>query len=221
VIRTIIAVALLGFLAAGCGEGHRPAVRGVPIEPEKESPHSAKAPADSFHGGMGGMDGMTGMGGMTESPPAPSLGPEVDLGTARLTAPKDWTRKQPRSGFTVAEFGLPRAEGDPEDGRLTVTQAGGGIKDNVDRWRGQFIGKLAKESEEKIKVSSVEVTLVDFTGTYRDPFSQAGEQANYRMLGAIFESGGKMNFIKAYGPEKTMAARGKEFREFVESLKTK
>lgn len=227
----MIAVGLLGLVAAGCGDAHRPSVRGVPIEPEKEGTE-AKAPADSFHGNMpqdsihSGMPkdsfhgGMAGMGGETEGASAESLGPEVDLGSGRMTAPKGWTRG-PGTSITKAVFKLPRAEGDSADGRLTVTQAGGGLKENIDRWRGQFGGKPSKESEKKVKAAGVDVTVVDFSGTFADPFSKSGEQPSYRMLGAIFELGGKMFFVKAIGPEKTIAARSGEFDEFVQSLKTK
>ena len=108
-----------------------------------------------------------------------------------------------------------------EDGRLTVTTAGGSVEDNVSRWRGQFSQQLDKESQEQLKVQDVEVTLVDFTGTYNDQrgnFSQLAESPNYRMLGAIFSVDGGLHFIKLYGPEKTIAARADEFRGFVQSL---
>jgi len=124
--------------------------------------------------------------------------------------------------FILAEFALPRAEGDSADGRLTVSVARGSLKDNIERWRGQFGGKPEKESQETIKVEGIDVTLVDFSGTYQDqmgPFAPGVDRSNYRMLGAIFELGGELHFLKAYGPAKTMEARAPEFRAFVQSLK--
>jgi hypothetical protein len=151
-------------------------------------------------------------------------GPEVDLDEVRLTAPSAWVRKAPRVGFIRAEFALPRAEGDPADGRLTVSVAGGSIKENVDRWRLQFAGKPEKEAQETLKVDGIEVTLVDFSGTYSDQMGMSApavERSGYRMLGAILDIGGQLCFVKAYGPAKTMAARTAEFRTFMQSLKAK
>jgi hypothetical protein len=156
-----------------------------------------------------------------DASPAPT-GPEVDLGPARLMAPAAWVRKAPRVEFIRGEFTLPRAEGDSADGRITVTVAGGGLKENIDRWRTQFVPKPEKEGQEQLKVDGLDVTLVDFSGTYNDqmgPFAPGAEHAGYRMLGAVFDLGGQLYFIKAYGPAKTMEARAAEFRTFVQSLK--
>ena len=40
---------------------------------------------------------------------------------------------------------------------------------------------------------------------------------DYRMLGAIFETDGRLNFIKCYGPAKTIAARADEIKGFLYS----
>jgi hypothetical protein len=205
--RMVLLILALGF--AGCGESPR-----VERKPLVES---TSQPAPTTTGELP-PHGMT--------PPAmPSVdlnNPEVSLGTARLTAPKSWNRKPPKSGFLLAEFSLPRAEGDPADGRLTVSAAGGSIADNVARWRGQFGSKPEKESQGKLEVAGIPVTLVDFSGTYQNQQGMMGpvvEAPNYRMLGAIFELGGQMYFLKAYGPVKTMSAHAGEFQDFVKSLK--
>ncbi len=196
-------LAVLVFV--GCQESHRPVVREVRTEAEEKTA-VANRPVQ------------------TQPEPVAQVpsGPEVDLGEARLTAPAAWIRNAPRVDFIRAEFALPRADGDPADGRITVSVARGGIKDNIERWRSQFGGKPEKESQEKIRVEGVEMTLVDFSGTYQDqmgPFAPGVDRSNYRMLGAIFELGGELHFVKAYGPAKTMEARAPEFRAFVQSLK--
>jgi hypothetical protein len=208
-IRWVLTGALCCLLFAGCRERYTTVVREVKPERESEAPSPHPTSADVHPVAPA-------------APPAASTGPEVDLDGAQLTAPKNWVRKPPRVEFIRAEFSLPRAEGDPTDGRLTVSVAGGGVKQNVDRWRTQFAGKLEKENEQKVKAGGIEVTLVDFSGTFKDqrgPFAPEVESPGYRMLGAIFDIGGQMHFIKAYGPAKTMAARAAEFRAFVESLK--
>ena len=147
---------------------------------------------------------------------------EVDLGQVHFTAPKVWLRKPRKSEFVMAEFALPRAEGDPADGRLTITSAGGTVEDNLNRWRGQFVGKPEKDTQDSLDVSGNKATLVDFSGTYVVQNMAMGESTkapNYRMLGAIVDVGGQLYFVKAYGPAKTMATRADEFRAFVKSLK--
>ena len=84
-----------------------------------------------------------------------------------LIAPEDWTRKPPRSGFLLAEFSLPRAEGDAERrpadhyrpwaGAWTRISPGGG--DNLEE-------RSTNESIEKTEVAGVPITLVDLSGTY-------------------------------------------------------
>jgi hypothetical protein len=208
-IRTTILAAMFALFLGGCQDRHSPVVRQATVAPESE-PSPPRSPPSGFPAHA-----------PAEQAAVPS-GPEVDLGGVRLMSPPGWIRKPPRVEFIRAEFSLPRAEGDAADGRLTVSVAGGSVKDNVDRWRQQFTGKPAKESQEQLKADAVEVTLVDFSGTYNDqrgPFAPATECPDYRMLGGIFDSGGQLYFIKAYGPAKTMAAEAAKFRTFVQSLK--
>lgn len=156
-----------------------------------------------------------------ERPAAEVKEGEIAIDQIRFSAPNTWIQKPPRSAILLAEFSLPRAEGDPADGRLTVTRAGGSINDNVERWRKQFGPKPEKESQEKIEVGGIPITLVDFWGMYLDqrgPFAPAVESPGYRMLGAIADVEGQLYFVKAYGPAKTMAAHAGEFRAFVDSM---
>ncbi len=200
-----VVYALAVFVMAGCEESHRPMVREVRSEPVAKTTPAADASSSA-----------------ADSSAPTESSTDVDLDVARLTAPASWVRKTPRVAFIRAEFALPRAEGDSADGRLTVSVARGGLKENIERWRGQFGGKPEKESQETIQVDGIDVTLVDFSGTYHDqmgPFAPGEDRSNYRMLGAIFDLGGELHFVKAYGPAKTMEARAAEFRAFVQSLK--
>jgi len=212
-------VGLLGLVVlAGCGDSHRPEARTLPTKGEDATA--------SPHGTMGSPHGTTRGGPGAEGAAAEATGPEVELGPMRLKAPEGWVRTPRKSDLIRAEFALPRAEGDQADGRLTVTIAGGTIKDNLDRWRGQFGGKPAKESQEQIKVDDVAVTLVDYAGAYSDqhmagaPGPAGTGSQDSRMLGAVYDLGDRLLFVKASGPAKTMAAHAARFRQFVESLKS-
>ena len=103
-----------------------------------------------------------------------------------------------------------------------MSQAGGTVEDNIDRWKGQFGKKPDKENQETIDVGGVKVTLVDFSGTFDDSRGMMGPtvtRPDYRLLGAIFETDGGLNFIKCYGPKKTIADRADEIKGFLRSLK--
>jgi len=61
--------------------------------------------------------------------------------TLHFTAPKDWIVKPSSSAMRVAQYALPRAAGDTEDGELIVYffgGQGGSVQANLDRWVGQM-----------------------------------------------------------------------------------
>ncbi|NLS92491.1 MAG: hypothetical protein GXX96_10045 [Planctomycetaceae bacterium] len=155
-------------------------------------------------------------GGMPSAPPASN--------SLQLKVPDGWKAVEPRDGIIRAdlEFALPKAEGDKDDGRLTVMAARGSIEMNIERWRGQF-EDLEDKPVEQLDLSGTKVTLVDFSGTYNEQQAMMGpvvKRPGYRMLAAIIEKPEGMLFVKGYGPVNTMAAHADEFRAFVESLAT-
>ncbi len=146
---------------------------------------------------------------------------EVVVGTHRLTAPDQWVRKPLTSPFLLAEFALPKVEGDTDDGRLTVSTAGGTVENNLDRWKGQFGGTPESASEEVVEVGGIQVTWVDYAGTFTDQRGAMAEvtpKPGYRMLAAIIPLGDQLFFIKGYGPQKTVAAYADQIRLFLQSL---
>ena len=209
--RWPIAFTLCALLMAGCEDRHRRAVRrevtrrGLEDNSQAEASEGAGPTSDRRQ-------------------PAESTSREVDLGTMGLTAPDDWIRNRPAISFILAEFSLPRAEGDAADARLTVSAAGGSIEENVERWRRQFGEKPEKESVQQVEISGVQVTVSDFSGIYSDqpgPFATPVKRADYRMLGAIIPLEKQLYFVKCYGPKKTLAERADEFDAFLRSLRSK
>jgi len=153
---------------------------------------------------------------------------KLDIKTVHFTVPKSWIRKPPKISSMVhglAEYAIPKAEGDKADGRLTIITAGGTIEDNVDRWKGQFGAKPDKENEETVNASGIKIMLVDLAGTFSDsmggPMAPAVVRPDYRMLGAIFEipGGTERYFVKCTGPTKTITAHADEIKGFLSSLK--
>ncbi|MCU0961458.1 MAG: hypothetical protein MUF48_15285 [Pirellulaceae bacterium] len=175
------AVALV--LSAGCyREPTHPAQRASTRTTEQSAP-SGEMPNDSIHAGLA--TAKSEPGAVIESR-------DVEIGSMLLVAPDDWIRREPSSQFLITEFSLAKAEGDADDGRLTVSTAGGTVEDNVARWKGQFGDQPETEAQE-----------------------------TYRMLGAVIPLDGQLFFIKAYGPAKTVAAHEDRIRQFIRSVKPK
>ena len=209
--RWLMLSALAGLMLAGCYDG--PA-------PESATADNHLGIVDP-HAGMSSIDGAP--GAATGQPLGDSGGP-VELGAITLTAPAGWPQMPPSSSFVAAEFALPRAEGDDEDGRLTISTAGGTVEANIDRWKGQFDAQAKQATQEEIDIAGLKVTLLDASGNFSDqrgPFAPAIERTGYRMIATIVPVEGQLHFIKATGPEKTIAAHADKIHEFIRTVHRK
>lgn len=150
-------------------------------------------------------------------------------GKLSLTVSADWKSVKPRSRIIQHEFSIPAAEGDQQPGRFTLMAAGGSVEANLARWAGQFRsadGKPLADDANKIEkktVSTLDVHLVDITGTYQDkprgPFGPSISRPDYRMLAAIVVTKNQgVWFIKSYGPQKTMAAAKPAFDKMIDAI---
>jgi hypothetical protein len=131
----------------------------------------------------------------------------------------------------VAEFVVPRAQGDQEDAEIIVYYfggTGGSIAANVDRWIGQMQQPDGTASKDKARreaqtVNGVKVSLVDVSGTYvaelRPGASERHNKPNFRLRAAVVETPRGPYFIKMTGPAKTVAAADADFRKFIASLR--
>jgi hypothetical protein len=162
-----------------------------------------------------------------ESPAAERI-ISIAEGRFQMVAPKGWLRKAPRVRIIEHEFEVPPPE-DEEGGRparLTVMSAGGKVKENIQRWLDQFVQPDGSSTEEQAKIEKLTVAdqtvhFVDVAGTYVDPFSQAGPQEDYRLLGAIIETKRGNYFVKLVGPASTLAAHEQAFKDMLNGLERK
>lgn len=121
----------------------------------------------------------------------------------------------------LATYRVPRADGDKDDAELSVTQAGGSVDANVERWIGQFDAEGQKTAKRTTrKVGSLDVTIVEVQGTYSGGMGKApaaGEK--WALLGAIVGTPGMPHFFKLTGPAKTVLAARGELDALVSSVK--
>lgn len=162
----------------------------------------------------------------------PTGGSDKSLGPLKLSVPAGWIEQAPSSSMRKAQFVLPRASGDGEDGELVVfyfgAGQGGSVEANIERWVGQFGHSVGSSSKDKAKTNKSEaggmpVTFVDVTGTYQAPIMPgAPERHNspgYRLLAAVVETSEGPWFFKLVGPEKTIAKWSQSFDQFIKSIR--
>ena len=147
--------------------------------------------------------------------------------TVTLTLPAEWKAKDVRSRIIEHEFAVTQGEGeDAPTARITMMAAGGDIKTNIERWKGQFSGG-GEAKTETMDVAGQKVHFVQLDGTFKEtmgggPFSggRTVMREKYGMLGAIIEmKDGRKYFIKATGPEDLIEAQKEGFVKMLKEMK--
>ncbi|MEK6643068.1 MAG: hypothetical protein AABZ08_04110 [Planctomycetota bacterium] len=195
--------------------------------PAGHPPMGGAAPQPKTDGGLpAGHPPMTG-----GTPAAPSMA-KVSA-TLKYDVPTGWKETAPTSQMRKAQFTLPRADGDPEDGQMIVFYfgpgQGGTIESNIDRWKGMFKGADGNPvPDDKMKLGTTQadgmkVTTLDVAGRYADqmgrPDKPGATEQDFRMLAAIVEAPDGPWFFKAVGPMKTMTAHDASFQKLVKSIR--
>src|SRR5713226_8571105 len=99
----------------------------------------------------------------------PSSGSEVPgqtSGDLHYKVPDGWVAGQPSSRMRVAQFKLPKADGDNEDGELVLyyfgANQGGTAEANIDRWISQIQQADGSSSKVNAKTESLTVNGLTF-----------------------------------------------------------
>lgn len=159
------------------------------------------------------------------SAPPPAAAPDTTLA---WKVPPRWQTAANPSSMRLATYKVPHAAGDDADADVSVTQAGGTVEANIDRWIGQFgpeAKKTAKQSTRKI--AGFEVTVVEVEGAYNGGMTPSGaadsKAANGKaaLLGAIVATPGMPHFFKITGPARTVSSARAELDALLASLSTK
>lgn len=122
--------------------------------------------------------------------------------------PEGWVEIPPTSMRLInLRFG---ASGEGEAYLTFLSDGGGGVAANVNRWRSQM--GLEPLSEAEIAALPTKplfgrpATFVDFEGTYSG-MADPAPKPDYRLMGVLLEHGGQGIFVKVVGPKADMAGQ--------------
>ncbi|HAF23434.1 MAG TPA: hypothetical protein DCK93_11090 [Blastocatellia bacterium] len=168
-----------------------------------------------------------------------AAGPQNAAGDLHNKAPDGWKAETPTSNMRVAEFKLPKVEGDSEDAQLVLYYfgpgQGGTAQANIDRWINQMQQPDGHPSKERAKtetltVNNLSVTTVDVLGTYNGgmappgggmPAATPGDMSNYRLRAAVIETPKGSYFVKLTGPQKTISRWDQAYTDYIKSFEFK
>jgi hypothetical protein len=147
----------------------------------------------------------------------------------RYKVPAGWVEEERSSSMRVAQYKLPRTEGDTNDASLVLYYfgkgQGGSTAANIERWASQMQqagGAQAKLSEESFTANGLKVTAVDAAGTYVAETSPGSGTFNnkpgWRLRAAVVETPNGSYFVKLVGPEKTVAHWNESFMSYLRSF---
>jgi len=149
----------------------------------------------------------------------------------KFTVPPGWIEEERTSSMRIAQYRLPKAEGDTEDGSVVLYYfgqgQGGSTAANIERGVGQMKqaeggSSKAIAREESFDLNGLKVTTVDVAGTYvaeTTPGSGTFEnKPGYRLRAAVVETPNGPYFLKLVGPEKTVARWNESFLRFLKSF---
>jgi hypothetical protein len=155
-------------------------------------------------------------------------------GDLHFKAPDAWTTEKPTSNMRVAQYKLPKADGDPEDASLVIyyfgAGQGGNVQANIDRWINQMQQSDGSASKDKAKtedltVNGLKVSTVDVTGTYTAEMAPGSgdrhNNANYRLRAAVIETPKGNYFAKLVGPTNTIAKWDQAYNDYLKSFEFK
>jgi hypothetical protein len=138
-------------------------------------------------------------------------------GELQFKVPEGWRVEKPTSDMRVAQYKLPKVEGDGEDALLVIYYfgqgQGGSPQANIDRWINQMKQPDGGSSKEKAKtgtltVNGLQVSTVDVLGNYSGGMSAdsapSDSKSIYRLRAAIIDTPKGSYFVKLTGPEKTV-----------------
>jgi hypothetical protein len=173
--------------------------------------------------------------GVASGPQSKSAQSAVNAsGELRYKAPDGWVIERTSSNMRVAQYKLPRADGDVEDASLVLyyfgSGQGGSVQANLDRWISQMQQPDGSSSKDKAKtetitISGLKATTVDVSGTYTAEMSPgSGDRRNdagSRLRAAVIETPKGSYYAKLIGPARTVERWNQSFDDYLKSFEFK
>lgn len=146
-------------------------------------------------------------------------------GSLLWTDPPSWKRRPPSSSMRKAEYGVPHAAADTEDGECSVITfgqgQGGGVEQNIDRWKGQFDAPTESKTATS-DVNGMHVTTLSIAGTFKGGgmpgAAPTAPKSGSRMIASVVEAPDGMWFFKLTGPDATVKAATDAFNAMIASM---
>ena len=157
--------------------------------------------------------------------------PVAPATTLKFDAPEGWIVKPSSSRMRLAEFVLPKADGDAEDAIFVITffgGQGGTLQANQERWLTQMAQPDGRATKDVAKMSTftthdLTVHVMDIPGTWVAEVTPGSpERQNkpgYHLRNAMIEGKGGPFFVRMVGPAKTMAKWDAAAQAFFKSLR--
>ena len=178
-----------------------------------------------------GKQGPTATSGMQSNSAQSNTNASGDL---HFKALDGWVTEKPSSSMRVAQYKLPKAEGDNDDASLVLyyfgATQGGTAQANIDRWISQMKQPDGSSSKDKAKtetttINGLKVTTVDVSGTYTAEMAPGSgsfhNDTNYRLRAAVVETPKGNYFVKLTGPSKTIARWDQAYTDYLKSFEFK
>ncbi len=150
------------------------------------------------------------------------------IGGISFEVPAEWPETKASSPMRAAQYKIPKAVADPEDGELAVfffgEGQGGDIQANIIRWQQQFKSSDENSGQiEKKTINGVSVTSVYLEGTYQPSAMSGGSgeaKSDYAFSGAILSGAQGHIFIKLLGPRHTVENANASFQKMLDSVQS-
>ncbi len=123
----------------------------------------------------------------------------VQVGNVSIPIPSQWTKVTPSNSMRLAQY-------EAEDGEVVIalSQAGGSVEANIERWKGQVKdqGLPVEPDIQEFDAAGFPVTIVELTGDYTEGGMMGTPTTynDYTMLAAIIDTGATKAFVKMTGP---------------------
>jgi hypothetical protein len=150
----------------------------------------------------------------------PAAPVEFTVGAFKFDRPEGWGWIVPSSPMRKAQLSVPATDGG-DAGEVTFFHfgagQGGGVKQNVDRWVGQFQNPVSDTKTEK--VGNTNVTFVEAAGTFASgmPGGPTTPKQSYALRGAILENAQGDVYVKFTGPEALVKTAAPAFEKMVKA----